>query len=537
MKWIASLTFTLAALRQAAATNSTQCTPRLMSYWINANASISIVEPVDAGGGFVEEGNIAFPGNVTDLPSLCAAAFVAKTSEGHEYKFGVFMPDEWNSKILTVGNDGFSGGINWPAMAVAARYGFVALATDGGHNSTATNLTWALSDEENKNLFGHVALHESLRLAERVVEKYYGLPAQKSYFSGTADGGRQGLKAASLYPRDFQALLIGAPSWWQSHLQSWRIARGIANSPVDDPKHIPADKYKVIGDAVRKQCDAGDGLVDNIVSEPGNCTIDYALFTCGGEGVDAEACLSAEQVAVAQGVYADYEVNGQVIFPGLSPSSEYEWDLLFGNETNETAVGYFRNFVFNDTEWSAANYNETVPAYVNDTNPGDLDVNNFNLTQFSSLGGKIILYHGLADGSIPAKASQAFYDKVVEATGGDVEATRAWFRLFFVPGLGHHNTSVDAPWYIAGPGQAEQLAGGSNFSVPEFSDANHDALLALQLWHESGTAPESIIATTWTNSTDASTAVLRQRPICPYPSRQKYNGEGDQGKPESFSCQ
>ncbi|GKT92119.1 feruloyl esterase b [Colletotrichum tofieldiae] len=193
-----------------------------------------------------------------------------------------------------------------------------------------------------------------------------------------------------------------------------------------------------------------------------------------------------------------------------------------------------RNFVFNDAEWAWSSYNETVPAYANDTNPGELDVNSFNLTRFSSLGGKIIMYHGLADAHIPATASRHYYEKVVAQSGGDIEAVRGWFRLFFLPGVGHKNTTVDAPWYIGGPGQAEQLIGGGNFTVP--SNATNDALYALQLWVESGTAPESIIASTWTNSTDPSTELLGQRPICPYPATQKYIGEGEQSKPESFVC-
>ncbi|OHE99938.1 feruloyl esterase B [Colletotrichum orchidophilum] len=540
MKWTASLTLALAALRQVDATNSTSCTPRLISYWIRANASIATVESVDAGNGFSEEGNLAFPGNVTNLPSLCAVSFIGKTAEGNEYKFAMFLPDDWNNKILTVGNDGFSGGVNAPAMAVGVKYGFVTLSTDAGHNSTANNLTWALNNTDAKLDYGHRALHDSIALTQIVVDKYYGLSAKASYFSGTSDGGRQGLKAAELYPRDFSALLIGAPAWWQSHLQSWRIALGIANLPTDDAKHITADKFTVIGDAVKKQCDAVDGVEDGIVSDPANCTVNFDLFTCGKDGVDATACLSAEQITVAQALYADYKVNDETVFPGVNPSSEYGWDSLLGggngSEPNDVAVSYMKYFLFDDEEWAWSSYNDTVPAYANATNPGDLDVNTFNLTKFSSLGGKIIMYHGLSDADVPSKASQVYYDKVVAQSGGDVDAVRAWFRLFFLPGLGHKNTTVDAPWYIAGPGQAEQLGSGGNYSVPGYSDATHDALLALQQWVEGGAGPDSLIATTWKNATDPTTDVLRQRPICPYPSTQKFTSGGDETKPDSFTC-
>ncbi|EQB58201.1 hypothetical protein CGLO_01576 [Colletotrichum gloeosporioides Cg-14] len=146
------------------------------------------------------------------------------------------------------------------------------------------------------------------------------------------------------------------------------------------------------------------------------------------------------------------------------------------------------------------------------------------------------MYHGLADGVNPLNASIYFYESVVNATGGDIEATRSWFRLFLVPGLGSKTTSVDAPWYIGGPGQWEQLVDGETATIAGFNNAATDALAALVAWTDADTVPESIIATTWTNSTDPSTEVLRQRPICPWPTTQKYNGEGDQSKPESFSC-
>ncbi|TDZ13434.1 putative feruloyl esterase B-2 [Colletotrichum spinosum] len=538
MKWITSFTLTLAALRQVAATNSTSCTPRLMSYWINANASISVVEPIDEDGSFGEEGNIAYPGNVTGLPSLCAVSFIAKTGDGNQtYKFGLFLPDEWNNDVLTVGNDGFEGGVNWPAMAAGVKYGFATLSTDGGHNSTANNLTWALDDEDAREDFGIRALHGSYALALQVIRRYYSLPPEKSYFSGSGDGGRQGLKAAQQHPRDFNAIVVGAPEWWPSHQQSWRVSRGALNQP-NDTKILDEGNFTVLADNIKKQCDASDGLEDGIVSNPANCTVDFSLFTCGGDSVNETSCLTAEQVEVAKAIYSDYEVDGQKVFPGLAPGSEHDWGYLLGNGSNisEIAVGYFQNFVYDDPEWDWKSYNDSIPEFANETNAGDLDVADFNLTTFASLGHKLIIYHGLADASAPANASIDFYEKVVNATGGDAEATRGWFRLFLVPGYGHTNTSVDAPWYIGGPGQWEQLANNTNATIPGFKNATYDVLSALVQWQVDGTAPESIIATTWTNSTDASTEVLRQRPICAYPAEQKYKGEGDETKPESFEC-
>ena len=51
-------------------------------------------------------------------------------------------------------------------------------------------------------------------------------------------------------------------------------------------------------------------------------------------------------------------------------------------------------------------------------------------------------------------------------------------------------------------------------------------------WVEEGVAPEKIIATRF----DASGAVVRQRPVCPYPAQAAYNGSGDINSADNFSC-
>lgn len=93
---------------------------------------------------------------------------------------------------------------------------------------------------------------------------------------------------------------------------------------------------------------------------------------------------------------------------------------------------------------------------------------------------------------------------------------------------------MHAPWYIAGPNQATSLS-SSLHSVPGFSDAQHDVLLALIDWVENGTAPDHLIATTWKNDTTHA-EVYRQRPLCFYPKKAFYKGEGDPGEAQNWEC-
>jgi hypothetical protein len=51
-----------------------------------------------------------------------------------------------------------------------------------------------------------------VRHREAVIEAFYGKPAQRSYFFGSSDGGREALMEAQRYPEDFDAIIAGAPA-------------------------------------------------------------------------------------------------------------------------------------------------------------------------------------------------------------------------------------------------------------------------------------------------------------------------------------
>ena len=83
---------------------------------------------------------------------------------------------------------------------------------------------------------------------------------------------------------------------------------------------------------------------------------------------------------------------------------------------------------------------------------------------FSARGGKILLWHGWADGAIMATSSIGYYEGVMKAMGSR-KRTEDFFRLFLVPGV-HHG---GVPW-------------GSR----EF-----DSMTALENWVEKGEAPRN----------------------------------------------
>jgi feruloyl esterase len=129
------------------------------------------------------------------------------------------------------------------------------------------------------------------------------------------------------------------------------------------------------------------------------------------------------------------------------------------------------------------------------------DATSYDLHRFKARGGKLVMWHGLADAGIMATSSIGYYEGVEKAMGGRKE-TEDFFRLFLIPGVHHCG---------GGPGLTD-----------------FDALTLLENWVEHGQAPDVLIARRSTNG-----VVERSRPVYPYPLRARY-ASGDPTQAGSF---
>ncbi|OIW22708.1 feruloyl esterase B [Coniochaeta ligniaria NRRL 30616] len=533
-----SLLFGALSFQFGNATSNAACSVATFNEILGSSASVISAVKVENGGTYGEGAlNLLYPTNPTNLPSLCAVTVKVTSSPESSYRFGIFLPESWNSRFMAVGNAGFGGGINWMDMAQGVRYGHAAVSTDTGHNSTMGDNTWALNKPETQKDFGYRAVHGSVELGKKIAEEYYGSKIKYSYYMGGSTGGRQGLKEAQISPDSFDGMVIGAPAWWTSHMQPWTTKVATYNLPVDGPNRVPPSLFPVIEKEVLRQCDGVDGLVDGIITRPDLCEFDYSALACSGSEADSSSCLTATQIETVQKIYSPYIADGKFAFPGLELSSESQWAfLLSGDAPSSFGDGYIQNFLLNDPNWSWTTYRDSLLWEADAADPGTCDADGWaDLAAFRDRGGKIFMYHGQADALIPFGSGGLFYNKTAEVLGGHA-ALLDWFRYFEVPGMQHvTGTAEDAPWYFAGANAAAVL-GTDVYSTPGFEDAGHDALLAVMDWVEKGEPIDEIVATTWTAFNDASSGVLRQRPLCPYPKKQTYDGTGDEKKPESFSC-
>jgi feruloyl esterase len=130
------------------------------------------------------------------------------------------------------------------------------------------------------------------------------------------------------------------------------------------------------------------------------------------------------------------------------------------------------------------------------------------LEQFIGQNRKMILFHGYSDGWISPFRTIAFYRQWAKLRGA-VSELQDHARLFMVPGMFHCQ---------GGPGPN-----------------TFDTLTALEQWVEHGIAPESIVATKYTND-DPTMPPLRTMPLCKFPEQAQYSGSGDVNSAANWSC-
>ncbi|MEK8051909.1 tannase/feruloyl esterase family alpha/beta hydrolase [Ideonella sp. DXS22W] len=131
------------------------------------------------------------------------------------------------------------------------------------------------------------------------------------------------------------------------------------------------------------------------------------------------------------------------------------------------------------------------------------------LASLARHGGKLLVYHGVADPVFSALDTLGWADRLQAALG--VPAADEVARVFPVPGMNH-------------------CAGGP-------ATDRFDALGALMDWVEQGRAPDRIEARVHPANPERPTAwsTQRSRPLCPWPRVARYAG-GDVESADSFRC-
>jgi hypothetical protein len=523
------------------------------------HASVSKAQPINEDGTYTEPGNYAystlFPETAIRLPKLCAVTIqVNKSDEGDgysSYRLGIFLPEMWNHRSLVVGGGAFSGGIAWSEMAQGPHYGFATISTDTGHYGDPLNQSFAASPGMAHD-WGHRAMHGSVLLGKQLIKKYYNHPATErmySYYTGCSTGGRQGLKEIQVDANSFDGALIGAPAWDTKRYMPWvsKVAKALLeNIPFlvqPESKTMLAQHLQLLAQEVMDQCDGQDGLKDHVISDPEHCTFNIHKLRCTDQTLPLLSCLSDSEISViSKSLYGDYllpntTATEALVGHGFDLGSEVQWPSFFfeKGKMEQGDFNYERFFMGKGADWSYKNYNDSVAEESIQTDPGHATADAFDLSAFKARRGRILMYHGMADGMIPTKGSQEFYNRTLRTMGESPDTPGDWFRYFEVPGLQHCSSGafMSAPWYFAGAGQAANMLGlpyttgflpsqGLGYSVADHvCDPQYDALMAVVRWVEENRTVDAITATAYGLSPSMTWFESSTKPICPYPRMAK----------------
>jgi len=459
--------------------------------WPYPKSIFSAILPPGAKGG-------------VEVPFCRVAGVIEK-----EVNFEVWLPAQWNGKLMGVGNGGFSGALNYTGMGAVIGRGYATATTDTGH-VTPTDFfddAWIAGHPQRVIDFGHRGHHLLAVTAKKIVAAFYGEEAKHAYYSGCSSGGWQGLTEAQKYPDDYDGIIAGAPA--NNYVRLGTRSLWSAKLAADDPPgSIGDNETSLLVKAAVARCDAKDGVTDGVIGDPERCDFDPKQIQC--KKGETASCLTTAQVKRARLIYGPAKTaKGLSLYPGNAYGAAPFAPFPLPGSANALAAG-------EPTIMKMARALEGEPPFTAATFDPDRDIPwldekigpvlssaDPDLSKFAERGGKLILYHGWNDALLSPYNTVGYYKSVRAEMGR--KATDKFARLFMAPGMEH---------CAGGPG-------------PD----SFDTVAALEAWVEKGEAPETIAAAHLTNG-----KVDRTRPLCAYPKVAKYKGSGSTDDAANFVC-
>jgi feruloyl esterase len=482
------------------------------------------------------------------LPEYCDVKGYILTSPpvasgDNQIKFQVKMPTVWNKKFLMHGGPGNVGNINFSTAQVIApsvdgdRFvngyglakGYTIAATDTGHVGASTiDSSNYRNPDGTQNVdkivnFGYRAVHLVAVASKSIMDNYYQQKPKYSYFVGTSNGGRQGIIEAERYPNDFNGVIAAAPAWNLSGTMAKFVSDQLAQYPIDATTAvITNDKLPIIASAVMQKCDAKDGIVDSIISDPIGCNFNALtdVSICPANTNDS-TCITLEQANVLD-IFLSPVITPYVFNLGYLPGYENSIEVmgehygrpgLLGASPNldyAFVSGYLKYLIYNNPSYDIHSFNlytnsEDLVKTPSGVNLKQLFDANSNISKFQKNGGKLIIIHGLADNVVPPASSIHYYLQVGLKTG--IINTLSSVRLFLMPGVYHFTT----------------FSPGVDPNAP----TRINVIDALDNWVVNGIAPNKMIA----SRSNSSGVVDMTRPICPFPLEAKLKEGLDANSP------
>jgi feruloyl esterase len=448
--------------------------------------------------------------------------------------FELRLPVQWERRFLFQGGGGMDGVVR-PALGAASgantnpalARGFAVVSTDAGHTGAPpapeADPSFA-RDQQARIDNAYRSIDRVTQISKAIILQYYGEPWRYAYFDGCSNGGRQGLVAAQRFPTYFDGIVSGAPAFRVTYAaigSAWETMAFLEIAPKDDSgrpilsRAFSDADLRLVAGGVLKACDARDGIADGLVMNTRSCSFDPATLEC--TGVREATCLSTEQVTTlrrvmggprnsrGEAIYSDWPWDPGMAAPGWRMLKLGTSQTAQPNSADVTLMlsglkGYF-----------AYPYDETLDPLKFNFDKDTLrvadtaalqDPTSTHLNTFAEHGGKLLLYHGMADPFFSALDTQRYYERLAKDNGG-MAKVMSFARYFEVPGMNH-------------------CGGGPALD-------NFDALGAMTRWVEQRQAPDAMLAT-------GAQFPNVSRPLCAWPKHAEYDGKGPGNAAASFVC-
>ena len=463
----------------------------------------------------VTSGTFTPPGQapITGLPAFCDVTLVRADPAGNPVNIEIWLPDNWNGRFEGVGGAGYFCGIVYnaltptaPGLATGLLAGYATASTDCGHPFPDAGFALNPDGSLNQQLitdFASAGMHDMAVTGKALAAAYYRDRPRYSYFYGCSTGGRQGLMEAQRYPADYNGIVAGAPAINWTRMVPAEIWPALVMQASGDA--LPACKEAAFTDAVTAACDGLDGVVDGVIGDPAACHWDPhslvgTVTPCGP--------ITAADADVVERIWQGPETTrGRPLWFGLEPGAgltSLAATTTVNGVTTATAfsvaTSWIGVFLRQNPNWdwhtlTYAGFDALFAQSVGEFS-STIATADPNLSEFARDGGKLVLWHGLADPQIFPQGTIDYYRRVQQATPG---ADR-FARLFLAPGASH---------CVSGAGPAPS-----------------DPLAAVVAWVEHGRAPGSLPAALPT----------RTRTLCAYPLVARYTGHGSTDDAANYAC-
>ncbi|MHA6316622.1 tannase/feruloyl esterase family alpha/beta hydrolase [Altererythrobacter sp. CAU 1778] len=472
-------------------------------------------------------------GRAPGYSSFCRVVARVRSEPDSDIGVEIWLPlENWAGVFHGNGNGGFAGQLSsgYAGMADGLRRGFATAVTDTGTAPATPTQGDALIGQPRKwRDWGRLSTHVMTVTGKAITKSFYGRAADKSLYTGCSTGGQQGLIEALYYPADYDGILVGAPvidRTWGHAAVLWDYASAYRSPDAT----LSADKLRLLNRAAIAACwKQGHGIAgDPFINDPMACKFDPQELVC--KGGDSGQCLTDGEIRTARDFYSGpRSSDGKASYYGWLPGSEipglFGWSFLQTPIDKEPPFASLFKWVFGaDWRWQDFDFDRDMPVVearlddiVNDATRG-------SLAEFARRGGKLIVYHGLADTLVAPGQSVDFFERQSREIGQATLENST--RLYLAPGMMHCGGGTGPDSFNASLGIPPK---------PPADDARHDLFNALIEWTEGESAPESIVATKY----DAvePTMIDMQRPLCPYPKKARYLGSGSTRASANFVCE